>query len=91
MLTDAPTVWRQHNCTSRHRTVKTWLRCAVPRLEWVHGSGEIALIAWCRHITITLHDSVESAEASKRFIDASGCGGRCVRNHQIVRVDRGDS
>ena len=77
--------WR-HRCTSLHRTPRTFLRCAIRRLEWVHGTGDIALIAWCSVPTITLHETTEAAESVRELIDAGGCGGRCHRQHDIVRI-----
>lgn len=80
-------VYRNHRCTSRHRSARTFIRCAIRHLEWVHGSGEIALIAWCSHPTVTLHNTLPDAEAAKQIIDGGGCGGRCHRHHDIVRIE----
>jgi hypothetical protein len=84
---DTVTVWRQHNCRAQHRTPKTFMKCAVPRAAWVMGSGEFATVAWCGTPTVELHDTLDQAVKAKALIDSTGCGGRCQRRHQIVRVN----
>src|SRR5688572_7354114 len=79
--------YSRHNCSSAHRTYKKFAECAIRRVEWVEGEGPIALIAWCRVPTVTLHETMESAESAKRSIDETACGGFCVRNHEIVRLN----
>lgn len=86
---DTVTVWRRHNCRAKHRTTKTFMKCAVPRAAWVHGSGEYATVAWCGTPTVMLHGTLEQAVEAKAWIDSTGCGGRCKRRHQIVRVMAG--
>lgn len=76
------------NCGRNHRSLRTLIRCQVPSIEWISGTGNIALIAWCRVPTVTLHQSMESALKSKRLIDHTACGGLCHRSHQIVRYDQ---
>ncbi|GAB3389175.1 hypothetical protein GCM10027568_11050 [Humibacter soli] len=80
-------VYRRHRCGSTHRTAATFIRCAIRRLEWVHGSGEYALIAWCKAPTVTLFASVSDAERQKEVIDQLACGGSCKRHHEIVAID----
>ena len=79
-------IYRRHNCERKHRTYRTLVRCMIPRAEWVSGTGEIALIAWCHVPTITLWDNERDAHASKARIDSIGCGGRCRRAHELVRL-----
>ena len=52
----------------------------------IQGDGPYALLAWCRTLTVTLHNSPEEAETSKTNIDQIGCGGACSRKHEIVDV-----
>jgi len=59
----------------------------VPRAAWIVGAGELAVIAWCRVPTISLHADLDSATAALAFIDAHACGSRCTRRHEIVRID----
>lgn len=82
--------YRKHRCQARHRTYRTLVRCMIPTAAWAVGEGPVALIAWCKVPTISLHADVETAEESKTFIDAHGCGGRCARRHEVVllEVDR---
>jgi len=79
--------YSRHNCSAAHRTYRTFAECAIRRTAWVQGSGPIALIAWCRVPTVTLHATVEAAEAAKSFIDQYKCGGMCTGRHEIVRLD----
>jgi hypothetical protein len=83
------TVYRQHNCQRRHRTVNTFMKCAIPRAAWVLGDGPYACIAWCRVPTVTLFDTLDDAVKARAWIDATACGGRCQRRHQVVRVEVG--
>ncbi|MDR6439087.1 hypothetical protein J2790_004262 [Paenarthrobacter nicotinovorans] len=78
--------YRKHKCTRQHRTSKTFLACAIPRHHWIRGKGNIALIAWCDAPSISLWTKAEDADASKDFIDAVGCGGRCTGRHDIIQV-----
>jgi hypothetical protein len=84
-----PETWRHHNCTASHRTANRFMRCAIPGAAWVLGEGEWALIAWCRTPTVTLWDTLEEAEQSRAWLDRWACGGACVRNHDIVRLQIG--
>lgn len=79
-------VYSRHYCEAHHRTERTFLKCALRRLEWVHGRGDIALIAWCKYVTVTLYGSVADAEKAKTWIDNGGCGGGCHKSHDIVRI-----
>lgn len=78
--------YSQHNCNSKHRTVKTFLKCAIPKVNFLHGRGHIAVIAWCRVPTVSLWTHAHDAAEAKRMIDDSACGGLCRRRHDIVEV-----
>jgi hypothetical protein len=55
---------------------------------WVSGKGEYAVLAYCGDaLTITRWPTLEEAVAAKRRIDGTGCGGRCVGVHLIMRFD----
>lgn len=82
-----PTVWRRHRCNRNHRNVETFLRCAVPRCEWITGHGDFILIAWCSTPTISRWPTLTEALDAKRGIDCGGCGHACHRAHEIIRVD----
>lgn len=84
---DSTTVYRRHNCKRRHRTTRTFMKCAIPRAAWVWGDGEYALIAWCGVPTVMLHETLERAEWSEEQIDRYGCGSKCDGKHVIVRVE----
>lgn len=56
------------------------------RAAWIDGDGPFALLAHCRVLTVTLHATRERAEHSKGIIDSTGCGGCCVRKHEIVEL-----
>jgi hypothetical protein len=62
------------------------MRCAISRAAWIDGTGDYALIAWCRVPTVTLWGELTAAEQQKAIIDRTGCGGRCSGRHEIVRV-----
>lgn len=79
--------YRNHNCSRRHKSTRTFLKCAIPNNAWVAGQGHIAVIAWCRIPTVTLWANLEDALQSKSMIDDTACGGRCIRHHELVQVD----
>lgn len=82
--------WRRHRCTSKHRTARTWMRCALGRVEWISGRGRFAVIAYCRSTTVTLWTEPAFARRAVQTIDSTGCGGRCVRRHALVYVEAVD-
>jgi len=59
---------------------RRWSKKAV----WIHGDGPFAVLAWCGELSVTLWQTNEEAEQAKARIDGTGCGGRCVRHHEIV-------
>jgi hypothetical protein len=61
-------------------------RCVWPRSEWVTGEGPYAVLAHCRVLTVMLHGSAAAAEASKKSIDETACGGMCFKRHEIVQL-----
>lgn len=81
--------YRNHKCDRQHRNARTFIRCAIPRHFWIRGEGDIALIAWCDQPSITLWGTEEDARASLDFIDDWGCGHKCRKRHDIVRIEVG--
>lgn len=69
--------YRRHNCSSQHRTARTFAKCVFRRAAWMVGDGPYALIAWCQVPTVSLWDTYEDALSSKRVIDEFGCGHAC--------------
>ena len=53
---------------------------------WVQGNGPFVLLAYCGELTISRHETLESAVHWKRALDGGGCGGRCVGVHIIAPV-----
>lgn len=80
--------YRLHHCQARHRTFRTLAKCIWPRAAWISGNGRYALLARCRVLTVSLWTDPAEAEASKRVIDASACGGLCrhAAGHEIVQL-----
>jgi len=76
--------YKNHKCSRQHRNSRTFIACAIPRHFWIRGKGNIALIAWCDQPSISLWTDLSGAEASKQFIDATGCGRRCTGRHEII-------
>jgi hypothetical protein len=75
-----------HHCPRKHPTSRAHVRCSIPRVEWIVGDGEYAVIAWCGVPTVTLHAEHAAALDAHTFITELGCGGSCVRAHEIRRV-----
>ncbi|WP_157498323.1 hypothetical protein [Leifsonia sp. Leaf336] len=80
--------YRQHNCQSKHRTNHTFLNCALHNINWIHGNGNYAVIAWCNR-TITLWHERPLAQQALDIINADACGHRCRHNHELITIDRG--
>lgn len=87
--------WRNHWCQRQHRSETTFIECVIgKRLCWVIGVGRFATISWCdgrrraRYVTVILHEDVDDARKAKAAMDSTGCGGRCQRKHDLVRIDR---
>lgn len=79
-------VYRRHNCTAKHRTPRVMVKCMFPRAVWVKGAGAYACLAWCRVLSVSLHEAAEDAYASKDFIDGYACGGNCTGRHEVVYI-----
>lgn len=80
-----------HPCSVRHKSWRTIAKCLWSDANWVSGEGCYALVAACRGTTVTLWTSRIQAEASKRAIDSTACGGGCTRQHEIVELSMSSS
>jgi hypothetical protein len=65
------------------KAMKHW-----PTAEWILGDGNIALLAHCGVLTVTLWMDEAAAKNQKKFIDRYGCGGQCrgASGHEIKRL-----
>lgn len=79
-------IYRKHNCSRTHRTWATLAACMWPRAAWITGNGRYAVVARCRALTVTLHETIDDAEMAKRVIDGSACGGMCWGNHELIEI-----
>ena len=82
-------IYRRHNCSSNHWLYRRMARCIWRRAVWISGEGPYACVANCgRGTSVTLHETCESAQASKRQIDWLGCGGFCHwSGHKVVELE----
>lgn len=62
----------------------TFAKKLYPKAIWINGQGQYALLAYCGGLTVTLHETQESAVKSKETIDQTGCGSQCRNSHKIV-------
>ena len=85
-------VYRQHNCTKRHRTHFTMAKCVWRKALWVSGDGPFASVSYCPHmpygraITVELHQTSEAAQQAKARIDDTHCGNRCQKDHELIEL-----
>jgi hypothetical protein len=92
--------YRQHHCDTRHRTYKTFAKCAWKKrgiTVQVVGEGAYASVSRCtelyslpsyrRVISVHLCTSEAGAQEAKAFIDSIGCGGFCRKQHEVVRLE----
>jgi len=59
-----------------------------PNNCWIEGEGRYALVAFCRDISITLHEDLQDAIEDKQFINECGCGGACHKAHVIYDLEQ---
>ena len=81
MLSEIPECRR---CGRHHRT---WHRLAECRFRaiWASGRGPWASVSFCpRGTTVQLYETRPAAEDAKATIDATACGGACIRDHRVV-------
>lgn len=76
--------YRRHYCERTHRTYRTTAKCLWPRAYWITGDGPYATLAWCRVLTIELHDDWPTAVSAMRVMGGTGCGGACGNRHEMV-------
>ncbi|GEN78706.1 hypothetical protein [Actinotalea fermentans] len=79
--------YRFHYCRRQHRTWRALATCMFPRAAWITGDGPFAVLAWCGVTSVTLHADTDAATRALEIVNASGCGGRCTRDHELVRLD----
>ena len=80
--------YSKHYCTRGHKSYSTFARCIWgKRAHWVIGEGPYALLAWCGGLTVSLHDTEDSALSDKAMIDKTGCGGHCNNDHRVLRLE----
>jgi hypothetical protein len=85
-------------CGRAHRSWRAVAMCRWPRALWISGDPPIsgpcyASVSDCpcfRRVGLTaiLYATRAEAEAAKRVIDATACGGGCSRQHRVVEVMR---
>jgi len=83
-------VYRDHRCGRQHRAWPALARCIFRGAGWIAGDGPFAVVSGCGVTSVTLHHDAATAARSLATIDATGCGGRCVRHHDLVRLDLDD-
>lgn len=70
-------------------TMKQSLRKLLEKhAEWVQGSGNFAVLAHCRCLTVSVHKTMAKARESLDRINQSACGGYCHRDHEIINMER---
>ena len=81
--------YRRHACDRAHRSQITFARCTFRYAHWVTGyiHGAYASVSRCRGTTVILWDTPEQAANAKTTIDATGCGGACVRRHEVIHLE----
>lgn len=74
-------------CLIEHRSYRTRAQCEWPYAVWIVGRGRFATLAWCRVLSVMLHDTLEDAQQAQDTINRYGCGGMCTRDHRIVDLE----
>lgn len=76
-----------HRCGRGHRAWPALAHCVFRDAAWVSGDGPFAVVVWCGVTHVSLHPDEPTAREELKTIGASGCGGRCTRDHELVRLD----
>jgi hypothetical protein len=76
--------YREHRCSSRHRSYPTMARCVWPRAAWIMGNGEWAAVSRCRRsdFSVSLFEARAEAEEDLQL----PCGGSCCGEHEVIRI-----
>lgn len=73
-------------CVLAHRTFAALAAC-VWRRATVTGEGAFASVSYCNgSVSVHLHEQAQAARDAMATIDRAGCGGFCVRKHDVVRL-----
>ena len=79
-------VYRRHNCTKQHRKYSAAAKCIWPKAK-ILGDGPYASLSKCPpYYTVFLYGTEEEAMNAMAWIDECGCGGRCVRKHEVIKI-----
>lgn len=81
-------------CRHRHRSTAALVSCLYPHAVDLGGTGPWAVLSRCPRPgqppgvvrSVTLHPTRELADVSLAWIDRCGCGGFCVRRHDVTYV-----
>ena len=76
----------QHKEIITMKTATTAKR-RFPNAAWITGNGPWASLAACGVLTVILYPTREQAETARAFIDQTGCGGGCYRDHAVVNIE----
>lgn len=83
-------VYRWHGrprCVIAHGTYAALAKCVWPRAATIIGEGPFASISYCRReTTVHLYPTAQGARDAMRDIDRIGCGGLCIRKHDVVQL-----
>lgn len=69
-----------------HEARRRW-----PHAEWIIGSGKWASVASCDVLTVMLFATEAEADTSRAFIDRTGCGHACIRDHDVIALEIHDA
>jgi hypothetical protein len=59
-----------------------------PAAEWIIGEGHYASVASCDVTTVMLFRTQAETGHAKTLTDNLGCGGACIREHEITDLDK---
>lgn len=59
-----------------------------PAAEWITGEGRYASVASCDVTTVMLFRTQAEAGHARTLIDNLGCGGACIREHEITDLGK---
>jgi hypothetical protein len=75
-----------HNCGGTHTMYQELAECMFRPQRPVSGEGGYAILAYCRGLTVALHETLEKAQDALSLIDGDACGGACRNDHHLVRL-----
>lgn len=79
----SPVIVTRHKCRARHRSGRSFAKCAYPRAVVV-GDGWVAVAVRCHLLRLELHETRAEAIERLGFLADAGCSAWCRGRHELM-------